>query len=242
MQLLILSDIHGNLAALSSVLADAFERFEPDGIALLGDVIDYGMRSNEVIEVLQTLPVPLVCALWGNHEDAVLNSNYVKFSSERGIASAKRTAEHLSDEARAWLTRLDGKEGRAVFKWDAKNVLAIHGNKEDPLWGTLAPIQESYDEYGFYDVVLSGHSHIPHAFTIGSHVDDPSRRNKKMITFINPGSVGQPRDHDPRASYGLWDTERGISLCRVPYDIEVEQALFDDSVDRFYRDRLILGL
>ncbi len=242
MQLLILSDVHGNLSALDAVLADAAHRFEPEGIVLLGDVIDYGMRSSEVVARLQGLSLPLVASVWGNHEKAILEADFSHFSSQRGEECARHTAVELEDSAKKWLRSAMEISGSFVFTWGGKRVLMVHGSLDDPFWGTIAPTSFDVTDYADYDVVLSGHSHVPHVFTAFAPMDDPAMRNKKAIVFLNPGSVGQPRDHDPRASYLVWDTEHGFSLNSVEYDVVQEQALYDGTVDDFYRDRLVLGV
>lgn len=246
MKLLLLSDIHGNLSALDAVINDAYRRMSDgshfDGVILLGDNIDYGMRSNEVVAELSALKIPIICSVWGNHENAILTSNFKHFSSERGRGCAQNTAAHLNDFSRMWLTNTAAHTGAASIDLVGKRILVIHGNVEDPLWGTLAPSQCDFSAYDLYDVVISGHSHIPHIFTVLLPDNNPKMRNKKVITFINPGSVGQPRNHDPRASYVIWDTESGFQLNNAEYDIELEQSLYDGSVDVFYRDRLTLGV
>lgn len=242
MRILILSDIHGNLSALHSVLEDASNRGSIDSVILLGDLIDYGMRSNDVIEALSKLDKPIMASLWGNHEDAVINKQYDHFSSERGVQSAKNTLANLDESSIEWIHANCDTSGMVKLDIDGKRVLAIHGNLDDPLWGKLAPCNMNPEAYADFDVVLSGHSHIPHVFDVLIPSDNPEMRNKKKITFVNPGSVGQPRNHDPRASYCIWDTESGISLNTVTYDIEKEQALFDGSVDSFYSERLAKGV
>lgn len=242
MRLLILSDIHGNLSALESVWEDATSKGKIDGVILLGDNIDYGMRSNEVISFLMTFEVPVIASIWGNHENAVLCEEYSHFSSERGVQSAKRTRESLSQSATQWLNNKCDPSGICTFEVQDKRVLAIHGNLRDPLWGKLSSVDVDPIDYEEYDVVLSGHNHIPHCFDVLVPADDPAMRNHKVITFINPGSVGQPRNHDPRASYCIWDTDGGVYLGKVEYDIDYEQSLFDESVDPFYSARLETGI
>lgn len=242
MQLLVLSDIHGNLTALDAVLADAQRRFAPDAVALLGDSIDYGQRSNEVVARLAELRLPVACSVWGNHEDAIMNQRFDRFSSQRGAACAQHTAAQLSKEARAWIRRQADSAGQQEIGWDDRRILAVHGSIGDPLWGTIAPAMADFGAYKDYDMVLSGHSHVPHSFTAFVPDEGSPLRGKKAIRFLNPGSVGQPRNHDPRASYALWDTDEGIFLNAVPYDVAREQALFDGSIDAFYRDRLAVGV
>lgn len=241
MQLLILSDIHGNVSALESVLADVRENFRPDALALLGDFVDYGMRSNQVVEIIRGLDIPVICNLWGNHERAVVAEDYSRFSSERGVVSAKNTRRTLSDSSVDYLNSLPGKEGFQEFEFAGKRFFAVHGCLKDPFWKAIFPggDMEGYEKY---DYVLSGHSHYAHSFPVFYPADDLAMRNKKRTIFINPGSVGQPRNHDPRAQYAVLDTEKGITLRGVDYDIAYEQSLFTDDVDPFYSERLSKGV
>ncbi len=244
MKLLIISDIHGNLSALEAVFADANEKYKPDAVALLGDCIDYGMRSNEVVGLISSLELPYVCRLWGNHEDAIFNGNFSRFSSARGVQSAGYTRSCLTKETIDTLMSFESKSGKAEFTLDGKKILAIHGSIDDCYWKSISPASDLTEKkaYSEYDYVLSGHSHIPHAFDIFYGCDDPIMRNKKKTTFINPGSVGQPRNHDPKAGYAILDFENGISLNRVSYDIEYEMSLYNDKIDDFYRIRLKYGI
>ena len=247
MEIAILSDIHGNCSALESVLNDIKLNYKPDAIALLGDLIDYGMRSNEAISMVKAIDIPLVCNIWGNHEQAIIDEDYQRFSSERGVLSAKNTKKNLSDDSNAYLTSIMDRSGKAEFKFGGKKFLAVHGSLTNPYWKAIFPdrgngLDGAFDGYEGYDYVLSGHSHYAHAFDYFYKVDDTAFRNKKKVVFINPGSVGQPRNHNPQAQYAILDTCKGVSLISVPYDIEYEQSLFTDEVDSFYRDRLTNGV
>lgn len=246
MKYLVLSDIHGNLSALEAVLHDAQRSNAPnesdfDGIILLGDNIDYGMRSNEVVAKLDSLELPIICSIWGNHENAILASDFERFSSERGRKCAKNTARLLDESSRTWLNRAEH-SGMTELDIEGNRTLVVHGSIDDPLWGTLAPMKTDLYDYSAFDIVLSGHSHVPHLFTALLPYDNPKMRNKKAVIFVNPGSVGQPRNHNPRSSYAVWDTDKGFQLHTVPYDIVFEQSLYDGSVNAFYRDRLSLGI
>ncbi len=241
MQLLILSDIHGNVSALNNVLADAFERYDPDAVALLGDLIDYGMRSNEVIEIIKDINIPILCNLWGNHERAIVFGDYSCFSSERGVLCAQNTRKNLSEKSFDYLENMTDTCGYKEFIFDGSSFLAIHGSLKSPYWKAVFPCDD-LDGYEKYDYVLSGHSHVSHAFPMFYKADNAQYRNKKRTFFINPGSVGQPRNHDPRAQYALLDTQRGVFLNSVSYDIKFEQSLFTDAVDAFYSERLAKGV
>ncbi|MDY6357767.1 MAG: metallophosphoesterase family protein [Catonella sp.] len=241
MQLIVLSDIHGNLTALNAVLDNIHEHYEPDAIAILGDFIDYGMRSNEVIERVKAIQIPIVCNIWGNHERAIMLNDYTRFSSQRGVDSAKNTAKKLSDESKMYLSSLNGKDGQKQFTWNGLKFLAIHGSLEDAFWKSITP-EGSHAGYEEYDYVLSGHSHLPHIFPVYYKSDNAALRNKKKTIFINPGSVGQPRNQNPKAQYAVIDTVKGIFLNSVEYDIALEQSFFDSSVDQFYKERLTLGV
>ena len=240
----VLSDLHGNLFAFKQVLQD-MKQFDIEAVILLGDLVDYGMQSNEVVSLIRdrdAFPYDILCNLRGNHEQAILCEDYTRFSSERGVESAKHTAKQLTSETWCYLERDLTPEGKLEFALDGKRCLAVHGSLEDPYWKAIAPDNVRGD-YAAYDVVFSGHSHYAHVFTKFYEADDPLRRGKHAVLFINPGSVGQPRDHIPQARYALWDTDTmTVSLRAVPYDIQAAMAIYDGSVDTFYRDRLQYGV
>lgn len=240
--ILILSDIHGNLEALKAVLyREDMENIS--GIILLGDLIDYGPRSNEVIELLvKELPKKKILVnLWGNHEKAILAKRFTGFSSQKGSASAQYTASILNCESKDYLENLESC-GRKEFMLGTKKCLAVHGSLEDTFWTSIFP-EHTHGNYREYDYVFSGHSHYPHCFDVFYENENSEYRNKKRVLFLNPGSVGQPRDHNPYACYALMDLEtEEIQLKRAPYDVEEEIKYFSDQVDAFYKIRLKKGI
>lgn len=241
MKLLILSDIHGNLNALNAVLEKAGS-FAPDAVALLGDIIDYGMRSDEVISVLKHCPYPVVCNIRGNHESAVIEQAYERFSSERGKASARHTRESLGTGSWEYISEKMSSGGKYEFIVGDKRFLAVHGSLCDEYWKSIF-MDSDLDGYEKYDYVLSGHSHLPHYFEKYFVTDNPRTRNKKKTVFINPGSVGQPRNLNNHAQFAILDTAtEEIVLSKVEYDIGDEQKYFDGSVDEFYKNRLKDGI
>lgn len=241
MQILILSDIHGNVNALESVLRDIKKRFKPDTTIILGDNIDYGMRSNEVIQILKDFPYPICCSIWGNHEKAIMEQNYSNFSSERGRESAKFTRNKLTESSIEYLNCNLNKFGKMELNIGNKRILVVHGSIENIFWKSITP-EGKHTGYEQYDYVMSGHSHRSHVFSIFYHENNQKMRNEKKTIFINPGSVGQPRNHNPRAQYAILDTNSGIALCEVDYNIEYEMNLYTGEVDLFYRDRLKFGI
>lgn len=241
-KILILSDIHGNLSALEQVLKKE-KLTEISGIILLGDLIDYGPRSNEIIERIREIPDEHVLVnIWGNHEHAIMNENYEHFSSERGKQCAAHTRKNLTDKTIAYLNDHMEKSGKYELELSGKRCLAVHGSMEDHYWKSISH-EESGEAYSKYDIVFSGHSHIPHFFEHFYSCDNAQYRNKKKTVFINPGSVGQSRDHNPNAHYGVLELETmSIQLKTAEYDIAYEMSLFSDEVDPFYRERLGIGV
>lgn len=236
----VISDIHGNLPALESVMSDILKQ-HIHNLILLGDLIDYGMQSNEVIKYLVSCPVNIICNIWGNHEMAILRTDFSRFSTERGVESAKYTAAHLSPDSKEYLNTL-AVSGYKEFELDGKKCLAVHGSLNDRYWKSIFPDNVNGD-YKKYDIVFSGHSHYPHVFHKFYDVDDPQMRNKKSVLFINPGSVGQPRNHNKNAQYAILDTSvMETALKAIPYNISDATKLFPSEIDSFYRDRLDLGI
>ncbi len=238
----ILSDIHGNLQALKEVISD-LSNYDVDSIVLLGDLIDYGMQSNESVELIRKeFSSKIICNIWGNHEKAILTEDFDHFSSQRGVESAKFTALQLNDEVKDYLNDDLIHEGKLEFELDNMNALAIHGSLLDNYWKAIFPDNLNGD-YCDYDIVFSGHSHYPHVFQKFYEVDNPDMRDKKSVLFINPGSVGQPRNHNPNAQYAILDTETmGVELRAVEYPVDEAMDLYDGSIDEFYQTRLKNGI
>ena len=242
MRVLVMSDIHGNLAALEAVLDLAGNWRDIAGCILLGDLIDYGMHSNEVVSVIAQLPFPILCNIWGNHEQAVCLEDFGRFSSQRGRDSAGNTRAHLKEASWKYLQENMAREGFLRFDVAGKKCLAVHGSLEDYYWNSIDCTAE-LSLYQEYDYVFSGHSHIPHFVEKFFAAEDERHRNQKKTVFINPGSVGQPRNHNPRAQFAVLDFEAGaVAFQNAEYDIRREQAAFDGKVDLFYRDRLEYGV
>lgn len=238
----IISDIHGNMYALKEVIND-MENYSIEGIILLGDLIDYGMQSNKVVDYIkERWTDKIICNIWGNHEKAIMRSDYSGFSSQRGIESAKYTASQLSAMSKEYLDTVLIHEGIFEFQLDKKKILAVHGSLEDHYWKAIKP-DNLRGDYKRYDIVLSGHSHYSHVFTWFYDDEDPDRRNKHAVLFINPGSVGQPRNHNPAAQYALLNIETmTVHLRAVKYDVGAAMNLYDGSIDDFYRTRLKRGI
>lgn len=246
-RLIILSDIHGNLSALSAVVEDIGNKgYQPDAIAILGDNINYGMRPNEVIDVLVNIAKSnhIIVNIFGNHEKALFDGDTSHFSTERGKQVLALTQNMLSEESLNYLKQLIH-EGMIEHEICGKRILFVHGSLTDPFWGKMSDEEMSKQIYANYDYVISGHSHIPN-FTEKFYEDNTRSeyRNKKRTIFLNPGSVGQPRNHNPRAQYLFVDIEKEIfHFNSVTYDIETERSLFIKiEIDRFYSDRLIRGI
>ncbi len=242
MRVLVLSDIHGNLAAMEAVLGRARELPLADAAILLGDVIDYGMHSNEIVEILKDFPYPVLCSIRGNHELVMLTQDYSRLSSDRCRQCSRYTRSALSEEAWAYIKEEMHPNGMQELVVDGKRCLAVHGSLEDIYWKGIRP-GESHPAYAKYDYVLSGHSHFPHFFEAFYEAENPHTRNKKKTAFLNPGSVGQPRNLCPMAHFALLDTATGaVDLERAPYDIKKEQEAYRGQVHDFYRARLEYGV
>ena len=243
---LILSDIHGNVSAFEAVLSECRDE-DFSGIILLGDQIDYGMRSNEIISMLKELAEGewkgrILTNIWGNHEKLAIDRDIERLSTDRGRVMSNYTREHLSDETLEYLNSEMEKEGVKELSICGRECLAIHGSMEDRYWKSIAP-DNLRGDYSGYDIVLSGHTHYSHCFTYFYPSDNAELRNKKAVLFINPGSVGQPRNQNPRAQYAVLSLpSMRVELRAVEYDIEYEESLFPDEIDEFYKNRLKTGV
>lgn len=238
----VLSDIHGNLQALQEVYND-IKLQEIQSVILLGDLIDYGMQSNEVVRFIRDeFEYPVICNIWGNHEHAIMLSDFSRFASSRGSQSAKRTAAILDKDVKIYIQTKLTHAGTLEFALDERKCLAVHGSLEDYYWKPILP-DNVHGEYTEYDIVFSGHSHYPHFFMKFYENDDEKMRNKHAVIFINPGSVGQPRNHHAEAQYMIFNSDtQSADMRSIQYDVKKAMSFFDESVDIFYKNRLEIGI
>ena len=243
MRLILFSDIHANVTAFEAVLADLGTIGHCDAIAILGDLVNYGPRPNEVIDMVKSITLPVIVNLWGNHEYSIFGGSLDRFATDRGRAVLKYTNTILTEESRSYLDSKMNHQGYEKSLIDNHPFLFVHGNLDDSYWGKFGIEKMNDERFIEYDYVISGHSHIPHYVEYFFPSENSVYRNKKRTIFINPGSVGQPRNHNPYAQYGIIDTESGNYVHRsVWYDVEKEQSLFSDDVDKFYKERIKLGI
>jgi predicted phosphodiesterase len=237
--IIFLSDIHSNLSALEAVIDDFENKYEYiDTVCVLGDTIGYGMRPNECLNAIKKLHRKYNGgSILGNHEYAIINDDYDDFKHARGIESIKATKKMLTPVNLNYI-----KELKPFSISSDKMFFVIHGSGENMYWEGIDNDADAND-YSDYKYVFSGHTHIPHYFMKSFDCKDESVRNKNFVTFINPGSVGQPRNHNPNAQYVYFNPiENIIHFNSVKYDIDAEAKLYDGTMDEFYKIRLYKGI
>ena len=223
MRVAVVSDIHANLHALEAVLA-AIDAESPDELWCLGDLVGYGPKPNECCTLAQARAT--VC-LGGNHDLAVRGTiDLAEFSGDAGTAAAW-TRDVLSDEARAFLDSLEP-AGRT------EGVALFHGSARDPVWEYVLSDEAAMTTFMLArePLILVGHSHAALQISLRDTVlegglapDGTELELSDARWLLNPGSVGQPRDGDPRAAYLLLDLgAHRATFRRVDYDIERTQS------------------
>jgi len=214
MRIAVLSDIHANLDALQAVWQD-IEQQKPDAVYCLGDLVGYGAYPNEVIAFLQERQVPTVL---GNYDEGV------GFDlSECGCAYTRPEDRLRGDQSLRWTQAKTGAEAKTYLQAlplqirledRSPKLLLVHGSPrkvneyifEDRPVATF----ERIARLAGADVLLFGHTHLPYQKRVGATL------------FVNDGSVGKPKDGDPRACYALLELGRRtrVEFRRVVYDVE----------------------
>lgn len=213
MKLAFLSDIHANLHALEAVWTD-MEAQRPDAVYCLGDLVGYGAFPNEVVEFIRSRSIPTVM---GNYDDGVGFDQDDCGCAYRGVEEREHgqrsllwTREHATDETKGFLRSLP-----LQIRLDAQRprVLLVHGSprKMNEYLYEDRP-RASFERIAAVagcDILLFGHTHLPYQKAVASTL------------FVNAGSVGKPRDGDPRAGYVLLDLRfrPRVEFRRVVYDV-----------------------
>ncbi len=240
MRYAILSDIHGNLPALRAVLADAEGR--ADGLLCLGDTVGYGAEPRLCVELVAERAAAVV---GGNHEYAVAGLLDLGWFNRYARAAAEWTQEQLDDDHRAYISGLP-------LTAEVGDATLVHASPRHPEeWDYLVTAEDGFAAFGAFATryCFVGHSHVPGVWSLGSSgpehdataADVTAAHGRRYI--VNVGSVGQPRDRDPRAAYALWDADAGhVAIRRVPYDVTAARARIEAAgLPRFLADRLASG-
>lgn len=225
MILSIISDIHGNLEALNRVL----EKIDSDMILCCGDIVGYYSWPNECIEKIQRIKAISVI---GNHDLACVTQNTDEFNLY-AKKTIKWTMKVIKDKNLEFLKLLKPKIKLQVCN---KDIMLVHGSPRSPMKEYIFPETpdstfKSFIKNETVDILVMGHTHVPFVKKFGD----------KLV--LNPGSIGQPRDKDKRASFAILDLSKGDAhICRVEYDInEVVDDLKRRNLPSFLGKRLYTG-
>ncbi len=239
MRFAILSDIHANLEALEAVLADAEEQ-QCTHFVCLGDVVGYNASPSECVKIIQEMECPVVK---GNHDEQASIVSSSEGFNELAEEAIDWTRAQLSADDKAWLSDLR-------LTRQVRDFTVVHATLDTPgQWGYVFNDLDAIASFTYQHTSLCffGHTHWPTAFVR----DDNVRRiavGQIMLSagkkyFINPGSIGQPRDRDWRAAYCILHTDRNVvEQRRVKYDLETAQRKIREAglPDRL-ADRLAVG-
>jgi len=242
MRTLVISDVHANLPALDAVLESA-GRFSR--VWCLGDLVGYGPYPNECIERVRSLP-NLTC-IKGNHDAAILGEIDMRTFNFEARSSINWLTNVLSESNRVWLSNLE--EYLVV-----DSTTLVHGSPRDPIWEYVFDKNTARENMDYFDtqVCLVGHTHVPSIYYMekdaptSTHFSSMKEGNLFQISqkcIINPGSVGQPRDRDPRAAYMIYNSKNKTwTYYRVSYNVkEVQKRILDAGLPSLHADRLQMG-
>ena len=267
MKYAVLSDIHGNLEALSTVLEKCREVGVDEYISL-GDIVGYNANPKECLDLMRSLN--LACAVKGNHDEYAAGSdNAIEGFNPHARAAVIWTKSHLPQEDRAWLAALPM---RQTLKGTL--ITVVHATLDSPdSWGYIFDEHHAADNfsYQFTPLCFIGHSHVPVGFCKkpviafsdrmilslenweSKNVPESQFNKADSITLsmepgykylLNVGSVGQPRNRDPRASFAIYDSDlKTVTRYRLPYDIaSAQQKIMAAGLPDRLASRLSLGI
>lgn len=242
MKILIVSDIHGNLPALESVLSDAGAF---DVLWNLGDTVGYGPWPNECIALVRSYGHSVHLA--GNHDLAATGSISTHGFNSIAAEAARWTMKALTPENRAWLTSL-------TSMTVSNDVTLAHGSPRSPVFEYITSSRLAAENFAHFATPLCfvGHTHVPMIAVegISQAVEQPFKPEHRQSFdlrgirgILNPGSVGQPRDIDSRAAYAILRAgSQSVEFRRITYPVtSTRQAIVDAGLPRMLGDRLVVG-
>lgn len=240
MRVAVVSDIHANLVALDAVLAAVGS---VDAVWQLGDVVGYGPDPDGVVARLVAIGAVGVA---GNHDLAAVGGPEIDWFNPDAKAAMEWTRGRITEPTRTWLAGLPRTRVEA-------GVTLVHGSPRDPVWEYITSVPVARANLAVLEtpIGLHGHTHLPMAWAdrdgrieVIAPGPGSSYRLDGGVALLNPGSVGQPRDGDPSASWLEIDTDAGLATWRrVAYDVEaVSMAMLDGGLPERLASRLRVGL
>lgn len=245
MRLAVISDIHANLHALEAVLSE-IDNDPPDELWCLGDVVGYGAQPNECARIVAERAD--LC-LAGNHDLAALDDLDISSFSPAAAEAARWTRDELEDEPREFLTSLKATD-------ESRDVAVYHASPRDPVWEYVLWPEQAGECIAKQAtrVALIGHSHVALCFRAADDGDVDATQGAQVAGgttldvsdgrwLLNPGSVGQPRDGDPRAAWLRLDTVTwNASYERVGYAVnEAAESIINAGLPEHLGRRLVVG-
>ena len=245
MRIALFSDVHGNLPAFEAVLAD-IEKEGVDARWCLGDLVGYGAQPNECVALAKE---SCDLCLIGNHDLVVTGKLSIEEFSMNAAIAATWTKEHIGQDALDYLTKLEPAD-------ESHAIGLYHASPRDPVWEYVlsALLAELCLDTQRQRVALIGHSHVALSFVRpeGDVATGQARRDGDDLDvgpgsgewLLNPGSVGQPRDGDPRAAYAVIDTDAGtVTFYRASYRVdETQRRIRARGLPEMFADRLAFGV
>ena len=260
MRILVVSDVHANLIALEAVLRDVGRDGPIDAVWSLGDSVGYGPQPGECIARLRGFEAVMVA---GNHERAASGAIGTEDFNSDAAAAAQWTMARLTPDEKEFLDALPeviatsaGHGAAATGTPMPDQFTLVHGTLRWPIWEYLYSAEAALGHLALQQTPfgLVGHTHVPMLVVEEPESPDGCRLYRlddddsvdldtRQRVILNPGSVGQPRDGDPRASYALYDTQsKSITLRRVEYEIaETQKLMAEARLPRWLIDRLATG-
>jgi predicted phosphodiesterase len=246
MRVAVISDIHSNLPALEAVLAEIRQQ-DPDEVWCLGDIVGYGADPNACTAIVGE---SVARCLAGNHDLVVRGDIDIGYFAMSAGAAARWTVKVINDQTKEYLRPL-------APLGESEGVGLYHASPRDPVWEYVLSVRQAADclQAQRQRVALIGHSHVACYFsrpngdgpieeTIGELAPpDTTLALAEGRWLVNPGSVGQPRDGDPRAAWLVLDTDSWTATFhRVEYPVEAAaKAIVDAGLPRQLADRLFAG-
>jgi predicted phosphodiesterase len=236
MRIAIISDIHSNLEALETALTYIREN-NIDKIFCLGDIVGYGPNPNECVELIKENCEQVII---GNHDHAVLGLTSVEYFNDFAKISTGWTAKTMTDENKTYLAKLD-------FKHYTNGYCLVHATPSEPAqWHYILSENDAYHEFTCFDqhVCFIGHSHFPIVFSKkGFSREKKIKLEKRNKYIINVGSIGQPRDGNPRTCFCIYKPDKNmVEYVRLDYDIaKTREKIIKEGLPVFLADRLTRG-